>query len=102
MALLSTEATVAVVGLAGFQIWQAWRETAPSFYDLRQAHPGDIPMSQALLDSSLTVGTLALGLGVAFAVLSHDMTALILMAVIFGILALWSHQILAAPKVSNP
>lgn len=97
MAKYSTELAVSVVGLAAFQLWQSWRDVAPSFSELRQNHPNDFDVKQRLLDADLSVGSIALLIGVTLAFLTHDATALILMLVIFGSLSLWSHQILAAP-----
>lgn len=93
-------AAASLIGLAGFQVWDAWNRTAPSFRELRDAAPRDPAQLQALLDSTLGVGTLALGLGVAFAVLTKDSTALFIMLGIIGALALWSYQILIAEGIS--
>lgn len=92
-------AAASLIGLAGFQVWDAWGKTAPSFRELRQSPAGDPGQLQALVDSTLGVGTLALGLGVAFAVLTKDATALFIMLGILGALALWSYQILIAEDV---
>lgn len=93
----STEVAVSVVSLAAFQLWQSWRDVAPSFAELRQNPHHDYDLKQRLLDADLSVGSMALLIGVALAVLTKDYTALVLMLVIFGSLSLWSHQILAAP-----
>lgn len=98
MAKYTTELAVSVVGLASFQLWQSWRDVAPSFGELRQCAPDDYDTRQRLMDADLSVGSLALLIGVAFAVMTHDYSALILMLMIFGSLSLWSHQILAAPS----
>jgi hypothetical protein len=98
VAKFSTEVAVSVVGLAAFQLWQSWRDVAPSFAELRQAPHDDYDTKQRLFDADLSVGSLALVIGVTLAVLSHDFTALVLMLVIFGMLSLWSHQIMAAPS----
>jgi hypothetical protein len=94
----SPEITASVIGLAAFQLWQSWRDVAPSFQELRQAPGDDFDTRQRLMDADLSVGSLALIIGIAFGILSHDYTALILMLVIFGTLSLWSHQIQAAPS----
>lgn len=92
-------AAASLVGLAGFQVWDAWNKSAPSFRELRAAEPGDPAQLQALMDSTLGVGTLALGLGVAFSVLTKNATALFIMLGILGALSLWSYQILIAEGV---
>jgi hypothetical protein len=48
------------------------------------------------MDADLTVGSLALIIGVTFAVLSRDLTVLLIMVIVFGTLSLWHHQVLAA------
>jgi hypothetical protein len=94
MAKLEPAAAASVIGLAGFQLFTAWSNTAPSLSDLRAATPGDDSMRQKLYDADFMVGGLALALGVAFSVLSHDMTALVVMMVIFGMVSLWHHSVL--------
>lgn len=92
-------AAATLMGMAGFQIWTAWNNSAPSFKELRKAEPGDISKKQELLDATLSVGTLALGLGIAFAVMTKDWTAIFIMLGVLGGLALWSYQILEAENV---
>lgn len=90
----------AVVGAAGWQLWQAWNQNAPSLADCRAAAPQDteahLSVKQRLLDADLTVGSLALIIGTTFAVLSKDMTVLLIMVIIFGTLSLWHHSVLEA------
>jgi hypothetical protein len=89
----------AVVGAAGWQLWSAWNTNAPSLADCRAAPPSSadhLTVKQRLLDADLTVGSLALIIGVTFAVLSRDMSVLLIMVLIFGTLSLWHHQVLAA------
>lgn len=94
---VGTAATL--VGLAGFQVWTAWNNSAPSFKELRKAPPGDLSTKQDLLDATLGVGVLALGLGITFAVMTKDYTAMIIMIGIIGALSIWSYQILEAEDV---
>jgi len=89
-------AAAAVVGLAGFQLWQAWNNNAPSLSECRGAHPNDLAVRQRLLDADLTVGTMAVIIGVGMTVLTKDGTALVLMLAVFGMLSLWAHQIMDA------
>lgn len=90
----------AVVGAAGWQLWSAWNTNAPSLADCRAAAPQDtdahLSVKQRLLDADLTVGSLALIIGVSFAILSRDPTVLLIMIVIFGTLSLWHHSVLNA------
>lgn len=98
MSRYETPAAVAVVGLAGFQLWDAWNKNAPTLAACRAAGPDDTGTAQQLLDASLTVGSLALIIGVTFAVLTRDLTVLLIMMCIMGTLALWHYQVLTADK----
>ena len=89
-------AATAVVGIATYQLWNAWQSAAPSLAELRSAAPGDIGARQKLLDANLTVGSLALVIGVTLAILTRDLTALIIMIVFFATLSMWHNSILAA------
>lgn len=93
------EAAIALVGMAGFQIWNAWNENAPSLQECRKARPGDDTVRQQMLDAEITVGSLALVLGVVFAVLTKDITAMIIMLGIFAALAFLHHWILDSPSI---
>lgn len=87
------EAAVAVIGLASFQLLQAWNANAPTLSELRAAHPGDVGTKQRLMDADFMVGGLALIVGTAFAVLTRDATALIVLLVVFGLVSLWFHSV---------
>ena len=89
-------AAAAVVALATFQLWQSWQGAAPRLSDLREFIPGDITAKQQLLDADLTVGSLALIVGVAMAIYTRDFSILILMIFSFGALSLWYHAVLAS------
>lgn len=91
-----TQAAAAVVGLAVFEFWKAWRDNAPSLSEVRSAEPGDVSTRQRLLDADITVGSLALIIGVTFAVLTKDVTVLIILLVIFGALSFFHHWTLDA------
>lgn len=96
-----TPAAVAVVGLAGFQLWDAWNKNAPSLSECRavaaDSHAGEhLAVKQRLLDADLTVGSLAAIIGVTFLLLTHEYTVLMIMILIFGTLSLWHHSVLAA------
>lgn len=85
-----------LLGLASFQLADAWTKNAPSLSEMRAATPGDITIKQRLLDADMTVGTLALVIGLVVSALTHDISALIVMLGVFLALAAWSHAILAA------
>src|SRR4051794_24530408 len=89
-------AATAVVGVACFQLWQAWNNNAPSLADARAAAAGDVSIRQRLVDADLLVGGLAVIVGVALAVMMRDMTALLIMLIVFGCLSTWHHAVLAA------
>lgn len=90
------EAAVAVVGLAAIELWKLWGNNAPSLAEVRSAAPDDVSIRQRLMDSDITVGSMALIIGVALAILTHDMTALIVMVAIFAALSFFHHWIMAA------
>jgi hypothetical protein len=90
------QAAAAVVGLAAFELWKVWGSTAPSLADVRGAVSGDDTIRQRLMDADITVGSLAIIIGVTLAILMRDATALIIMIVIFGSLSFFHHWVLAA------
>lgn len=90
------QAAAAVVGLAAFELWKVWGSSAPSLADVRGAEPGDVGIRQRLMDADITVGSLAIIIGVTLAILMRDATALIIMIVIFGALSFFHHWVLAA------
>ena len=93
MATWERGAAAAVVGLACIQLWQAWDGKAPTLDELSTAVPGD-HTHQQLQDATLTVGSLALLVGVSMAILTKDMTVLILMIASYGSLVLWYYAVL--------
>ena len=90
------DAAAAVIGLAGFQILQAWNANAPSLQECRSADADDISTKQKLVDADFLVGGLAVILGTTFAVMTKDYTALIVMVAIFGTTSLWYHSVMNA------
>lgn len=88
-----------VVGVAGYQLLQLWNANAPSLSDVRSAHPDDHSVRQRLHDADYLVGGLTVILGVTFAVLTRDTTALMVMLVIFGSVSLWWHSVMNAPSL---
>lgn len=94
-------AAAAIVGLATYQLWQAWNGSAPTLADLRSASQtksdhDNIAMRQKLHDAVLTVGSLALIVGVAMGIYTKRADTLILLACTLGILATWYYSILAS------
>lgn len=101
MTRLEAPAAVAVVGLAGFQLWDAWNKNAPSLADCRAASADrttgeHVAVRQQWLDANLTVGSLAVIIGGVFWALTGEYTVLLIMVLIFGTLSLWHHSVLDA------
>lgn len=92
----SAEAATAVVGLAAFELWKAWGYNAPALSAVRAAPADDITIRQQLMDADITVGSLAVIIGVAMAILTKDMTALIILMVVFGALSFFHHWVMDA------
>lgn len=90
------EVATAVIGLAGFELLKAWNNAAPSLAQMRECEPGNVTMKQQLIDADFMVGGLAVILGVSYALISHDVTALVVMLVIFGSVSFWYHSVLNA------
>lgn len=90
------QAAAAVVGLAAFELWKVWGNTAPSLADVRGVAPDDDTIRQRLMDADITVGSLAIIIGVTLAILMRDATALIIMMIIFGSLSFFHHWVLNA------
>lgn len=98
---LEPAAAATVIGLATFQLWNTWHDVAPSLSDLRGTshNPADrenVSARQRLYDADIIVGALALTVGVSMAVIAKDLTALIVLITMFGLLALWYHSVLAS------
>jgi hypothetical protein len=101
MTRLETPAAVAVVGLAGFQLWDAWMKNAPTLSECRgvsadRGTPEHVAVRQRWLDANMTVGSLAVIIGGVFWALTKDYTVLLIMVLIFGTLSLWHHSVLDA------
>jgi hypothetical protein len=89
--------SAAVIGLVTYQIWGAWRDSAPSLQECRDADlgtPGGRGIQQHLWDADLTVGSLAVMIGLTIAVLTRNATALVLILIMFGGLSFWHHDLL--------
>lgn len=90
---------IAVAGVAVFSLAELWQRTAPDLADLRGHQPGNLAASQRLVDADVVVGMVAVLGGTFIAVVTKDITALILILVTFGALSLYYHMTLAAPAV---
>ena len=90
---------IAVAGVTVFSLAELWQRTAPSLSDLRGHMPGSIDAKQRLVDADVVVGMVAVLAGAFIAIVTRDVTALILILVTFGALSLYYHATLAAPAV---
>lgn len=90
------EIAAAVVGLTTYELWQAWHNNAPTLAQVREASPNDIAIRQRLLDADITVGSLAILIGVTYGILTKDVTALIVLLCVFGALSFFHHWTLDA------
>lgn len=91
---------VAVVGLGIFSVASLWSSIAPKLQDARGADGDDPGFHQQMRDADVIVGFVALMAGVTIAVLTHDMTAMLMILVTYGALSLYYHLVLSAPAVS--
>jgi hypothetical protein len=101
MKLTETEVVASVVGLATFELWKVWNDSAPSISECRKSNRNDLEIRQQLYDADMVVGTLAVIIGTAFAVISKNMTVLILLVVMFGALSFLHHFLMNEQPVTN-
>lgn len=76
------------------EMWKAYENNAPTLADLRAAEPNDIAMKQRLIDTDFTVGSIALAIGVVFAVKAKDHSLIVIIAALLAALSWWRHEIL--------
>ena len=93
MADYRPEIAAAILGLAGFEMVQAWGQVAPSLADLRDADPEDGGIKRQLLDVDILFAALVVLFGLSFAWLTGNYTVLMMMLVIFGIVSFWYHTV---------
>lgn len=93
---LEPTAAVAVIGFATFELIKLWNDSTPSLKESRNAGRDDVAIRQQVFDADVLVGTLSVIIGVAYAVLTKDMTALIILLVMFGALSFYHHYLLNA------
>ncbi len=98
MSKYQPEIAASVLGVAAFELIRTWHDVAPELSELRGSEAGDLSMKQRLLDADILVGGVALVLGTAFAVLTRDITAMIIMLIIFALMSFWYHQVNLAEK----
>ena len=82
------------------EMWKAYENNAPSIADLRAAQPGDVAMKQRLIDSDFTVGSIALAIGVIFAIKANDHSLIMIIAALLAALSWWRHEILEGESKS--
>lgn len=95
------QVAVAVVGFATFELWKIWIDSAPSIADCRKSAPNDLAAKQQLYDADLVVGTLAVIIGTAYAVISKNATVLILLIVMFGALSFFHHYLMNVNPITD-
>ena len=93
---LEMGAASALIGVAAFEVWKAWNNSAPSISEMRTAEPDDISTRQKLLDAEITVGALVLIVGGTYAGVTRNLSPLLIMVVVLGALAFFHHWILEA------
>jgi hypothetical protein len=94
MATDSKGLALTVVSISGFQLMNLWNSNAPSLAELRVADPNNKEIRQQLVDAEIMVGGTALLLGGSVSLMTHDNTALVIMATLFGSVAIWHHLVL--------
>lgn len=77
-----------------FNVWQVYENNAPTIADLRAAAPGDVVMRQRMIDSDMSIGSIALAIGLVFAYKAHDPTIIFIILALLGALSWWRHEIL--------
>lgn len=101
MRVWEPQAAAAIVGLAAFELWKAWNENAPSLAEVRAARPDDIPTRQRLMDAEITVGGLAVIIGLSYAALTKDLTVLVILLVVLAALTFFHYWTLDADSVKD-
>jgi len=89
-----------VSALVLFEIWKAYENNAPSIADLRASDKSDLAMRQRLIDSDFTVGSIAIAVGVVFAIKAKDSSLLVIIAALLAALSFWRYEILEGEKLS--
>lgn len=98
MAATRIELTAAA-GLVGVALWQladAYQRSAPALGDLRRADANDVDHRQRLLDADLMVGGLALLAGAGASFLSRSWIPFVLIAAGFAWISGWHHAVMGS------
>lgn len=80
-----------ILGFAGIGIITSWLTAAPKLNDLRESESGNQEITRELLDADILIGGVALILGISFTIMTHDLSALIVMLLTFGYMSAWYH-----------
>lgn len=94
MKVYEPQIAAAVIAVGTFELWKVWNDCAPSISEVRNADKNDPAIRTQLFDADVTVGTLAVVIGAAFALISRDATALVLILVMFGVISFLHHYLL--------
>lgn len=90
---------IAAAGLIGVALWQmseAYRETAPPLTDLRRSDPDCVDHRQRLLDADILVGGLALIAGTAASWLMRSWVPILLVSAGYAWVAGWHHLVMGS------
>lgn len=93
MARAEDAAAAALTGLAVWELARTYHQTAPDLGSLRKAQRDDVEHRQRLLDADLTVGGLALLVGVTAAWISKSWVPLVVVALAFIWISGLSHLV---------
>lgn len=101
MATWERGAAAAVVGLACYEIASRYMDASPSLEALYAATPDGGNVHAQLRGADLSVGGLALIVGISMYVLTKEWTVLGILLFSFGSLSVWHHIILNRPAIKK-
>lgn len=96
MQRMEATAAAGLVGVALWQLHEAYRETAPKLGELRRAGRDCVDHRQRLLDADLTVGGLALLAGTSASLLIRSWIPLLIVAVGFAWISGLHHLVMGS------
>ncbi len=76
------------------EIWKAYENNAPTIAELRSAEPDSMVMKQRIIDSDYSIGSIALAIGVIFAIKANDHSLIVIIAALLAALSWWRYEIL--------